>query len=261
MAEKIRNFIVKLQSLPENAKKIILFLIVGICALIMGFFWIKSTAYNFSKIGESLQSISLPKLEIPQDERLKEVQNIINNPDKNTSDILQGILGKEINPQNSQTSDWQTYKSDQYGFEVKYPQNFFSLEKKSANKEVVLWDSFADNQLKDAKYIYSTLDIQVVKTDLLPVEWIKDNFKEGIFNVNPQDIKEINLNGKQAFQFTVAGKNVEYYYTILNVTRENLAVLAYHKVQNEDKAAYQDNIYQNFLSTYSDSDNLNKTTN
>jgi len=58
-AEKIRIFITKLQNLPEQKKKIILWTVVGILAVIMGFFWIRGAINNFSKIGESVKSINL----------------------------------------------------------------------------------------------------------------------------------------------------------------------------------------------------------
>jgi polyferredoxin len=64
LAGKIRNFLTKLQSLPEYKKKIILWVIVAILAVVMGFFWVREVVDNFSKIGESVKSINLPKVNI-----------------------------------------------------------------------------------------------------------------------------------------------------------------------------------------------------
>ncbi|MCX6718730.1 MAG: hypothetical protein NTY81_04010 [Candidatus Staskawiczbacteria bacterium] len=47
---KIREFIIKLQNLPEQKKKIILWTIVVILAVIMGYFWIVSAMNSLSKI-------------------------------------------------------------------------------------------------------------------------------------------------------------------------------------------------------------------
>lgn len=58
---KIRKFILKLQGLPDSQKKIIIFSVAIVAALIMGFFWIKSSADRISKVGESFQSMDLPK--------------------------------------------------------------------------------------------------------------------------------------------------------------------------------------------------------
>ena len=57
-AERNRAFIEKLQNLPENKKKIILWAVVVILAVIMGFFWVRGAINNFSKIGESVKSIN-----------------------------------------------------------------------------------------------------------------------------------------------------------------------------------------------------------
>jgi len=61
IAEKIRTFLIKLQNLPEKKKKIILWTIVAILAVVMGFFWVKNAVYTFSKMGESVKSVKFTK--------------------------------------------------------------------------------------------------------------------------------------------------------------------------------------------------------
>jgi len=61
-AEKIRIFLTKLQNLPENKKKIILWTIVVILAAIMGFFWIRGAIDGFTKMAESARSIKFPTI-------------------------------------------------------------------------------------------------------------------------------------------------------------------------------------------------------
>lgn len=51
--------------LSENKKKIILWTIVIILAIIMGSFWIKGALKSFSKIGESVADINLPEINMP----------------------------------------------------------------------------------------------------------------------------------------------------------------------------------------------------
>jgi len=63
---KIYEAIDKLQKLPESKKKNILWTIVLILAIIMGFFWIKGVIRNFSKIGQEIQKIELPQIETPK---------------------------------------------------------------------------------------------------------------------------------------------------------------------------------------------------
>jgi len=62
-AERNRKFIEKMQSLPENKKKIVLWTIVIVLAIIMGFFWIRSVLNSFSKINENM-NIEIPIIDI-----------------------------------------------------------------------------------------------------------------------------------------------------------------------------------------------------
>ncbi len=93
----IKKYITKLQSLTDKQKKIILWAIVGVLAIIMGYFWIRSAGERLNKISENLGQINLPQIEAPQ----------INTP--NITD---------------QTADWKTYTNTEYSFEIKYPDDF-----------------------------------------------------------------------------------------------------------------------------------------
>jgi hypothetical protein len=55
-AEKNRIFLTKLQSLPDRKKKIVLWTIVIILGLIMGFFWINGTINKLS----NLPAVNIP---------------------------------------------------------------------------------------------------------------------------------------------------------------------------------------------------------
>jgi len=73
-AERNRKFVEKMQALPENKKKIILWTIVVILAIIMGIFWIKSAANNFSRIGKDI-NIEIPILETKESVNEEETKN------------------------------------------------------------------------------------------------------------------------------------------------------------------------------------------
>lgn len=63
--ETAKNFLIKLQGLPEEKKKIILWSIVTVLGLIMAYFWIINAADNFSKIGNGVvEDFNIPKEEI-----------------------------------------------------------------------------------------------------------------------------------------------------------------------------------------------------
>jgi len=63
--EKSRNFLTKLQGLPEDVKKLILWTIVTILAIIMGYFWIQEVRNSTAKMEESVKSINLPTVDLP----------------------------------------------------------------------------------------------------------------------------------------------------------------------------------------------------
>jgi phage protein U len=58
----------KLRALPDKQKKIVLWTIVAVLGIIMGFFWINSVGKTFSKISESAKSVKFPEVnvQIPQ---------------------------------------------------------------------------------------------------------------------------------------------------------------------------------------------------
>ena len=94
---------VKLQGFPEKKKKIILWTIVAILAIIMGTFWIKGAVDRFSKIEENLGEVKIPEMDFSDMPKID----------------LQGI-SDSLN----QTNDWKTYINDKYGFEIKYPKDW-----------------------------------------------------------------------------------------------------------------------------------------
>ena len=64
IAEKNKIWLEKLRALPENKKKIILWTIVVILAIIMGFFWTNSVIKNFSNLSKSGKLINLPPIDV-----------------------------------------------------------------------------------------------------------------------------------------------------------------------------------------------------
>ena len=97
---KIKNFLEKARGWPEQKKKIVLWTIVGVLAVVMGFFWIRGAVNNFSKIGESIGNIELPKMDTS------------GMPTLPSLDILN-------------TENWQTYVNSEYGYQMTYPKGWF----------------------------------------------------------------------------------------------------------------------------------------
>ena len=65
IASQIRIFLVKLQNLPEQEKKIILWIIVVAIAVVMGFFLVGEVADSFSKISKEMGQIKIPQISAP----------------------------------------------------------------------------------------------------------------------------------------------------------------------------------------------------
>ena len=62
----IHSYIEKLRALPDKQKKIILWIIVIILALGLGFLWFKTTILRFAKIEESIKKIDIPSIKIEE---------------------------------------------------------------------------------------------------------------------------------------------------------------------------------------------------
>lgn len=67
----IHSYIEKLRTLPDKQKKIILWTIVVILALGLGFLWFKTTVTRFAKIEEAVKKIDIPSIDLPSTEENK----------------------------------------------------------------------------------------------------------------------------------------------------------------------------------------------
>ncbi len=52
-----------LRNLPDKQKKIILWVIVAVLAIIMGFFWVKSAINRISNLGSEIENVQFPSIE------------------------------------------------------------------------------------------------------------------------------------------------------------------------------------------------------
>ncbi|GEM_PF-2319180 len=109
-------YLQKLQGLSDKQKKIVLWTIVAVLAIIMGFFWIRSVGDRLNKISENVGQIKLPQIETPQ----TEIPNIVIPTDQTANSPVQSQQA---------TEGWKTYKNDEYGFEFKYPQNWILIKR------------------------------------------------------------------------------------------------------------------------------------
>lgn len=105
---KAKDFLIKLRSMSDVKKKIVLWTIVAIAAAVMGYFWVRETISNFQKIGLGIEQIKMP-----------------NTNQTSSTDILQTTTPSDGNPivQNSsnETTNWQIYSNSQYGIVISFP--------------------------------------------------------------------------------------------------------------------------------------------
>ena len=148
ISERIRNFIVKLQNLPENRKLIILWSIVVILGLGMGLFWINNVMHTISKIEQNFSGI----VGGPN------ISSLLPSMDTTTSAGLQNLINKQV-PQDS--SDWKTYSNYAYGFEIKYPKEWFI----EASKSEDIYISKVSPEEGDAPFKNSALQIHISKVN------------------------------------------------------------------------------------------------
>ena len=95
IVETSKVYIDKLRKMSDNKKKFVLWTIVIVLAVIMGFFWFKTTINRFSNLEGNFGNIQFPEIEIP-----------------------------EMQTQSNETENWKIYKNNEYGFEIEFPESW-----------------------------------------------------------------------------------------------------------------------------------------
>lgn len=125
-------------------------------------------------------------------------------------------------PEVLDTSGWKTYRNDEFGFEVRYPESFLRKEFPARTNEGVFGVSLKDKKYQEGHY--PTLNVVVIKTSLSPREWLEEYYDPAgppILGDIPEpptgyeNVEEIAINGIPALRFRLLAPSDSSLSTII----------------------------------------------
>ncbi len=119
----MKQFIAKLQALPEPRKKMIFFAIMAVACVAMIFVAITSLEHNVSQFANSIKSINVATSTSSQDSQPLGIQAAL-------------PATTEAPPPTDATATWKTYENKDLGFLVKYPNDYPEPSYDAKKKEV-----------------------------------------------------------------------------------------------------------------------------
>ncbi|HUW71875.1 MAG TPA: hypothetical protein VMV66_01625 [Candidatus Humimicrobiaceae bacterium] len=156
--------------------------------------------------------------------------------------------------QSTSTGDWQTYRNEECGFEIKYPSNF-CIEN---NIETTNYMIIQDCELKKELLHNPEIVIKIINSDLSLRNYLNktgnsgsllDEFASpGYTYYNVKDIKDITLNNITALQFFSAAVSDSSINTLIKIPQENI-IINIIKI-NSGLGNFPDDIYKQILSTF-----------
>jgi hypothetical protein len=132
------------------------------------------------------------------------------------SKLKQQLTQQQIQPTTTQIAageliKWKTYRNEEYGFELRYPESFFSQDYPSGIRRGEKFGvSFADEKWEGQGVHNPSLIVSVIATELSPQEWLEENYDPAVVHppecsADPpfgyRDVQDTTVNGMAAIKF------------------------------------------------------------
>jgi hypothetical protein len=173
------------------------------------------------------------------------------------------ITDETANLAPSEVEGWKTYRNEELGFEIKYPQNFFvESEQFHPQAPIVFIIGFADEQWKGKGVHNPAVYIHVIKTTLSPREWLEENGtsisvfcggpeepcpEKSYFYYGVSDVKQVNINDIPVLQFRHYGVSGSNKSTLFKKEPDTLYQIDAH---SSGAGIFPQDIYDQMLSTF-----------
>jgi len=145
------------------------------------------------------------------------------------------------------TSDWKTYRNEEYGFEVKYPEEWITV-KRNLNQWNII--GFREKKLQpgDVNFSRIYIDIKDNSSDLTLSEYYKNLSKTSDMEIPDyyeiNDVKYLIVDGMEAVQFLIIPGSISNTKTSILYDKGIIEV----DKHNDDSAI--DDIYNRMLKTF-----------
>ncbi len=178
----------------------------------------------------------------------------------NLSDLSDGKTAENNNSNIDETADWKVYKNEEYGFEVRYPENY-SLEQgvyTSDEKYRKSWVQLTNPEWSDQKVNNPSLIIDLIETELSLEEYIKEMGDKGSIMDETCSKEAIYCSLKEKGDIYIGDGNIlglQFSSAAASGSDEHILVknkgyIIDLRKHNSGMGEFSDDIYRKILSTF-----------
>ena len=152
--------------------------------------------------------------------------------------------------------DWKTYRSKEFGFEIKYPGNFLVKKVVDNNRKSEFIIEIAEKKWRKTPVHFPAFYLSIIKTELSSINWL-DEVYDPIsetkikYSKDPphgySDVKHSQINNMPVLQFKIWGASGSNDSTLIKKGPNFLYKLDAHHSSN---GVFPEDIYNQMLSTF-----------